>query len=126
MASPHPGFPQGLSKLLSKTLDYSYLGGNLEMWPSLFSGKMPISLYLLATAQHLCEVCFPKTPEDKVKDVLLRGLVPTATQPGETGFLDTEMGVEPPSFRHINTNLILFPRPFPVTKEFLKSIQISL
>ncbi|CAN0191050.1 unnamed protein product [Rangifer tarandus platyrhynchus] len=62
---------------------------------------MPNSLYLLAIAQHLCEVsCFPKTPEDKVKGVLLEVSSPTATQPGETGFLDAEMGVAPPSFRH--------------------------
>ena len=130
MASPNPGFPQGLSKLLSKTLDYSYLGGNLEMRPSFFSGKMPNSLYLLATAQHLCvwkaPAAFQKCLRTRSRMCCYRGLVPTATQPGETGFLDTEMGVEPPSFCHINTILILFPQPFPITKEFLKSIQISL
>lgn len=95
MASPHPGFPQGLSKLLSKTLDYSYLGGNLEMLHSTFllwrDAKRPLSagnstapvwgLLLSKTAWGQGQGCAAAEISS-----------PTAAQPGEAGFLDMEMG----------------------------------
>ena len=94
MASPHPRFPQGLSKLLSKTVDYSYLGGNLEMLHSKFllwqDAKLPLSAgngtapvwgLLSKNAWGQGQGCAATEISS-----------PTAAQPGEAGFLDTEIG----------------------------------
>lgn len=75
MASPPPKFPQVLSKLLSRTLVYSSLDGNLEVLHSKFllwqkaklppsSGKCTIPVWGLLLS---------KMPEDKVTDELLLG-----------------------------------------------------
>lgn len=75
VASPHPKFLQGLSKLLSRTLDYCSLDGNLEMLHSKF---LPWQKAELSLSSGKCTVpvwglLLSKIPEDKVKDVLLLG-----------------------------------------------------
>ena len=60
---------------------------------SFLSGKEPNSLSLLANEQYLCEVfCFPKCPRTRSRMCCYWDLVPTATQPVETGFLEAVGG----------------------------------
>lgn len=84
MASPHPGFPQGLSKLLSKTFDYSYLGGNLEMLHSKVSSLARCQTPSICWQRHSTCVrsAFQKRLRTRSRMCCYRDLVPHSCAAG--------------------------------------------
>lgn len=122
VAAPHPQGPQSLSKLLSKTSDYSYLGGNLEMLHSNFllwqKAKLPLSSgnYTVAVWGLLL---FPKCLRTRSRMCCFGDLVPHSYSAGRD-WVPGEGGRGLASSCHTDIILIIFPQRSPFTEELLK------
>lgn len=104
MASSHPKFPQVLSKLLSRTFDYSNLDGNLEiLHPSLFSGKKPNPSIFWQTYTTCVRSAFQTAWGQGQGRAATGTSCPTATRLVEIGLLEKEVGAQPPLTTQIIT-----------------------